>query len=177
MLQSYAANAMLSTVCGPGPSRRRTDVAGWDAVEPERGGPSVTTNEDSSVSHAEEPPERPLTMQDIARASGVSQSTVSRVLNDVVTTVPIAEVTRQRVLEAASRLGYRPNPLARGLRGAKTMLLGIIVREISDPFFAYAVEAVSMRAREASLQRRARQRAQPGRRGDRAPRRARDPPL
>ena len=87
-------------------------------------------------------------MQDIARASGVSQSTVSRVLNDVVTTVPIADVTRKRVLEAASRLGYRPNPLARGLRGAKTMLLGIIVRELTDPFFAYAVESVSMRARE-----------------------------
>ena len=106
------------------------------------------TNEDSSVAHDEDPPDRPLTMLDIARASGVSQSTVSRVLNGVVTTVPIAEVTRQRVLEAASRLGYRPNPLARGLRGAKTMLLGIIVREISDPFFAHAVEAVSMRARE-----------------------------
>jgi DNA-binding LacI/PurR family transcriptional regulator len=89
-------------------------------------------------------------MQDIARASGVSQSTVSRVLNDAATTVPIAAETRERVLEAADRLGYRPNPLARGLRGAKTMLLGIIVRELSDPFFAHAVEAVSLRARERS---------------------------
>jgi DNA-binding LacI/PurR family transcriptional regulator len=89
-------------------------------------------------------------MQDIARASGVSQSTVSRVLNDAVTTVPIAAETRERVLEAADRLGYRPNPLARGLRGAKTMLLGIIVREISDPFFAHAVEAVSLGARDRS---------------------------
>jgi DNA-binding LacI/PurR family transcriptional regulator len=93
---------------------------------------------------------RTITMQDIARASGVSQSTVSRVLNDAVTTVPIAADTRERVLEAADRLGYRPNPLARGLRGAKTMLLGIIVREISDPFFAPAVEAVSLHARERS---------------------------
>ena len=91
---------------------------------------------------------RIVTMQDIARQSGVSQSTVSRVLNDAATTVPIAAVTRERVLEAADRLGYRPNPLARGLRGAKTMLLGVIVREISDPFFATAVEAVSVRARE-----------------------------
>jgi DNA-binding LacI/PurR family transcriptional regulator len=92
--------------------------------------------------------DRTVTMQDIARAAGVSQSTVSRVLNDAATVVPIAEVTRQRVLDVAGRLGYRPNPLARGLRGAKTMLLGIIVREISDPFFAPAVEAASMRARE-----------------------------
>jgi DNA-binding LacI/PurR family transcriptional regulator len=89
-----------------------------------------------------------VTMQDIARLSGVSQSTVSRVLSGAVTTVPIAAVTRERVLQAADSLGYRPNPLARGLRGAKTMLLGVIVREISDAFFAHAVEAVSMRARE-----------------------------
>ena len=95
-------------------------------------------------------PERTVTMHDIALASGVSQSTVSRVLNDSVTTVPIAVETRERVLETAARLGYRPNPLARGLRGAKTMLLGAIVREISDPFFAPAVEAVSVRARELS---------------------------
>lgn len=89
-----------------------------------------------------------VTMLDIARASGVSQSTVSRVLNNSVTTVPIAAETRQRVLDAADRLGYRPNPLARGLRGARTMLIGIIVREIADPFFAPAVEAVSINARE-----------------------------
>jgi DNA-binding LacI/PurR family transcriptional regulator len=92
--------------------------------------------------------ERTVTMQDIARASGVSQSTVSRVLNGTATSVPITEVTRQRVLEAADRLGYRPNPLARGLRGARTMLLGLIIREISDPFFSTAVEAFSVRARE-----------------------------
>jgi DNA-binding LacI/PurR family transcriptional regulator len=93
-------------------------------------------------------PDRTVTMQDIARAAGVSQSTVSRVLNDAVTVVPIATDTRQRVLDVADRLGYRPNPLARGLRGAKTMLIGIIVREIADPFFAPAVEAVTRRARQ-----------------------------
>ncbi len=94
--------------------------------------------------------DRIVKMDDIARASGVSQSTVSRVLSDVATAVPIAADTRERVLEAAERLGYRPNPLASGLRGAKTMLIGIIVREIADPFFAPAVEAVSIRARERS---------------------------
>ncbi len=106
------------------------------------------TKEHNREAHGDDGPGRIVTMQDIARESGVSQSTVSRVLNDAATTVPIAAVTRERVLEAADRLGYRPNPLARGLRGAKTMLLGIIVREISDPFFATAVEAVSVRARE-----------------------------
>jgi DNA-binding LacI/PurR family transcriptional regulator len=85
-------------------------------------------------------------MQDIAKAAGVSQSTVSRVLNDTPTSVPIAADTRERVQEVARRLGYRPNPLARGLRGARTMLLGVIVREITDPFFAMAIEALSTEA-------------------------------
>lgn len=85
-------------------------------------------------------------MQDIARAAGVSQSTVSRVLNDTPTSVPIAAETRERVQEVAKRLGYRPNPLARGLRGARTMLLGVIVREITDPFFSMAIEALSTEA-------------------------------
>ncbi len=89
---------------------------------------------------------RPVTMQDIAKAAGVSQSTVSRVLNDAPTSVPIAAETRERVQEVAKRLGYRPNPLARGLRGARTMLLGVIVREITDPFFAMAIEALSTEA-------------------------------
>src|SRR5262245_27165125 len=51
------------------------------------------------------------TMRDIAEAAGVSQSTVSRVLNDVPTRVPIAPETRERVTLAARKLGYRPNPL------------------------------------------------------------------
>ncbi len=85
-------------------------------------------------------------MRDVARATGVSQSTVSRVLSGAATVVPIAADTRERVLAAAGNLGYRPNPLARGLRGARTMLLGVIVREITDPFFAGAVEAVSTEA-------------------------------
>jgi DNA-binding LacI/PurR family transcriptional regulator len=86
------------------------------------------------------------TMQDIAAASGVSQSTVSRVLTAAPTPVPISPATRERVLEVARQMHYRPNPLARGLRGARTMLLGVIVREITDPFFAGAVDAISTEA-------------------------------
>jgi DNA-binding LacI/PurR family transcriptional regulator len=86
------------------------------------------------------------TMRDIAEATGVSQSTVSRVLSGTRTAVPIAEDTRKRVMETAQELGYRPNPLARGLRGAPTMLLGVIVRDITDPFFAGAIEAASLEA-------------------------------
>jgi DNA-binding LacI/PurR family transcriptional regulator len=92
-------------------------------------------------------PRRTVTrMRDIAAMARVSQSTVSRVLNNAPTRVPIAPETRERVILAARELGYRPNPLARGLRGASTMLLGAVVRDITDPFFAGAVEALSVEA-------------------------------
>jgi len=89
---------------------------------------------------------RPATMQDIADAIGVSQSTVSRVLAGAEMPVPISPSTRQQVLDMARQMHYRPNPLARGLRGARTMLLGVIVREITDPFFAGAIDAISVEA-------------------------------
>ena len=85
-------------------------------------------------------------MRDIAREAGVSQSTVSRVLNDAPTRVPIAAETRERVLVASRRLGYRPNPHARSLRGASTMLIGAVVRDFSDPFFATVIEALAVEA-------------------------------
>lgn len=104
--------------------------------------PAGRSNNDGNV-------QRPqvATMRDIARLAGVSQSTISRVLNDAPTRVPIAERTRERVLGAARQLGYRPNPLARGLRGAPTMLIGAVVRDITDPFFGGAIEALSVEAR------------------------------
>lgn len=83
-----------------------------------------------------------ITMRDIAAAADVSQSTVSRVLSDAPATVPIAPETRERVIAASRRLGYRPNPLARGLRGAATNLIGAVVRDFSDPFFAGVIEAL-----------------------------------
>src|SRR5690242_2140309 len=86
-------------------------------------------------------------MNDIARAVGVAQSTVSRILNDAPLRVPVSPATRERVLATAAELGYRPNPLARALRGAPTMLLGAIVRDITDAFFAGAIDALSLEAR------------------------------
>jgi DNA-binding LacI/PurR family transcriptional regulator len=109
--------------------------------------PTVSTSDGGPTApNPAEGPKRAVKMWDIARAAGVSQSTVSRVLSGRPSTVPIAAETRERILEEARRLRYRPNPLASGLRGARTMLIGVIVREITDPFFAGAIEAVSTEA-------------------------------
>ena len=89
-----------------------------------------------------------VTMQDIAQVSGVSQSTVSRVLNDSITSVPIAADTRQPGARDGRAPRLSPEPARPWLRGAKTMLLGLIVRDIADLFFTTAVEAVSLSARE-----------------------------
>jgi DNA-binding LacI/PurR family transcriptional regulator len=87
------------------------------------------------------------TMKDVSRLAGVSQSTVSRVLSGAYTAVPIALETRERVQRAAEALKYRPHPLARGLRGAGTALLGLIVREITDPFFTAMLNVIALEAR------------------------------
>jgi LacI family transcriptional regulator len=75
-----------------------------------------------------------VTLKDIAEKSGVSITTVSRILNGRDTAIPIREETRQRVMTVAAELGYKPNLLARGLRGSNSTLLGVILRDISDPF-------------------------------------------
>ncbi|MEO9174401.1 MAG: LacI family DNA-binding transcriptional regulator, partial [Gaiellales bacterium] len=85
---------------------------------------------------------RAVTMKDVAVAAGVSQSTVSRILNDAPVSIPVSAKTRARVQAIARELGYTPHPFARALRGAPTMLVGAIVRDITDLFFAGAIEAL-----------------------------------
>jgi DNA-binding LacI/PurR family transcriptional regulator len=87
-------------------------------------------------------------MKDVAAAAGVAQSTVSRILNDASVSIRASDETRRRVLAIAAELGYRPHPFARALRGAPSMLLGAVVRDITDPFFAEAIEALSVACRD-----------------------------
>lgn len=89
-----------------------------------------------------------VTMKDIARQAGVSQSTVSRILNGMPVAIRVSDKTRERVLAAAKEHGYRPNPLARALRGAPTMLLGAVVRDITDPFFVTAIDGIARSAKD-----------------------------
>ena len=88
------------------------------------------------------------TLRDVARASDVSVTTVSRILNGRETGVPIRDETRARVLKAASDLGYRPNLLARGLRGSRSSLLGVIARDITDPFHIQILKGINAAAQE-----------------------------
>jgi DNA-binding LacI/PurR family transcriptional regulator len=111
----------------------------------ERGSSDITPPPDE-VAAAGSPRHPVSRMVDIARASGVSQATVSRILSGAPTSVRIGQATRDRVITVARDLGYRLNPHARGLRGAPTMLLGLIVREITEPFFAGAIEALTAEA-------------------------------
>lgn len=86
------------------------------------------------------------TVRDVAALAGVSISTVSRALSapDMVN-----EVTRQRVIDAARELDYRPNPAARGLRVGRTSNLGLLIPDLENPFFASVTKGVQSRARAA----------------------------
>ena len=94
-----------------------------------------------------------VTLRDVAQGSGVSITTVSRILNGRESGVPIRDETRQRVFAVAAELGYKPNMLARGLRGSRSSLLGVIARDISDPFHIQILRGINdaSRARDYRL--------------------------
>jgi LacI family transcriptional regulator len=84
------------------------------------------------------------TIRDVARAAGVSYQTVSRAINDA---PGIDERTKQRVLEAANALAYRPSRLARSLVTRRTQTIGLAVNDLTNPFFAHVAQAVLEAAR------------------------------
>jgi DNA-binding LacI/PurR family transcriptional regulator len=85
----------------------------------------------------------PATLRDVAREARVSNTTASRVLAGKESPVLISEATRRRVLEAAVRLGYRPNLLARGLRTQRSGTVGVLVADITDPFSAALIPEIT----------------------------------
>ncbi|WP_321994563.1 LacI family DNA-binding transcriptional regulator [Clostridium butyricum] len=84
-----------------------------------------------------------ITMVDIARLTGVSQSTVSRVLNG---NTSVKSDVRNRVLKCAREHNYQPNIIARSLNGSKTYLIGVIITDISNPFFSDIVKSIEEEA-------------------------------
>ena len=75
------------------------------------------------------------TIVEVARAAGVSTTTVSVVLNDSHSTVRISEATRAAVKATAAQLGYMPNPAAQSLRRQRTTMLTLLVGGLANPFF------------------------------------------
>lgn len=83
------------------------------------------------------------TMKEIAKIAGVSQSTVSRVINNNPNVDP--EI-RKKVLEYVKRYNYKPNRVAQSLVSNKSFLIGIILPEISNPYFPEILEAIEEEA-------------------------------
>jgi len=74
-----------------------------------------------------------VTMSDVARQAGVSLMTVSRVINNK---GDVSSETRQRILEIIASLGYRPSAIARSLATKETCTIGLVVPDVTNPFFA-----------------------------------------
>jgi len=79
-----------------------------------------------------EKPKPNITIRQIAKHANVSLGTVSHVLNG---SAVVRETLRTRVLEAMSTLSYEPSQLARGLRGNSINLMGMIIQDVTNPFF------------------------------------------
>ncbi|HLO34639.1 MAG TPA: LacI family DNA-binding transcriptional regulator [Candidatus Deferrimicrobium sp.] len=77
---------------------------------------------------------------EVARRAGVSSATASRVVSEA--DYPVSVATRQRVLDAARELDYVPNALARGVLKGQIPIVGVIVHDITDPYFAEIVRGV-----------------------------------
>jgi len=88
---------------------------------------------------------RKPTIKDVASLAGVGPMTVSRLLNG---SAYVSEDAARRIRSAVERLGYRPNEMARALRGQKSRSIGIIVPYLYDPFFAMCAHAINTIARE-----------------------------
>lgn len=94
-------------------------------------------------------PVRDATRNDVARLAGVSSAVVSYVVNDGPR--PVASATRARVLDAIAKLGYRPNSAARSLITGRSHLLGLIVPDVENPYFAGLAKAVEKEASSRGL--------------------------
>jgi LacI family transcriptional regulator len=92
---------------------------------------------------------RQVTLAEIAKVAGVSLATASRVLNGSARRV--SESLQEQVLATAQRLGYLPNASAQALARSTTSLLGLIVHDITDPYFSSIAAGVTRVAEQSGL--------------------------
>lgn len=91
---------------------------------------------------------RRVTIKDIAVDVGVSTATVSYVLNE---SASISKDVKSSVMEAATRLGYRANTSAKAIRTGKTKLVGLVLPDISNPFYPKLAQAFEKEARKSGM--------------------------
>lgn len=82
---------------------------------------------------------RTVTSRDLARLAGVSQATVSRVLNG---TTRVSPDLRDRVIWALEQTGYRPNALAQAMKTGRTGTVGVVIARITNPFYPELLEVI-----------------------------------
>jgi len=80
-----------------------------------------------------------ITLEMVAQLAGVSPSTVSRILNG---TAVVSGLKKQAVDDAIARLGFVPNPMARGLAGGRTLSIGVVTQAIDSPFYGTALRGI-----------------------------------
>lgn len=80
-----------------------------------------------------------ITITDVARIANVSKASVSAVLNNKPTVSP---KTREKILKVIKKLNYRPNEVARSLSSRKTKSIGLVIKEIDNPYFARVMKGV-----------------------------------
>ena len=89
-----------------------------------------------------------VTIRDVARLAEVHPGTVSRALNEQTRSLVNRE-TAERVLRAVEQLGYRPNPIARGLKTSRSYTVGVLIPDLTNPLFPPIVRGIEDRLAEA----------------------------
>lgn len=92
-------------------------------------------------------PARRATLKEVAKAAGVSLASASYAVNG---TGSLGEATRKHVLEVAARLGYHQNLSARAMRTGKTGAIGLVLPDLTNPFFPTLAQSVIQTARQRS---------------------------
>lgn len=85
-----------------------------------------------------------ITIKDVAKATGVSDTTVSWVIKDHPL---ISNATKKRILEYIDKSGYKANILARSLRRSKTNIIGVLLNDVSNPFYAKILSGIESKAK------------------------------
>src|SRR4029453_9750382 len=90
-----------------------------------------------------------VTLKDVARLAGVHAGTASRALNEDTRSL-VREETARRGAAAGEELGYRPNPIARGLKTSRSYTIGVVIPDLLNPLFPPIVRGIQDRLEEAA---------------------------